>query len=102
VVDTHPRRGGRGPAARRADLAGVLRAQASNVLLCDFFTVDTVSLQRIYVLFTIELATGRVHLLGVTRYPSGAWVAQQARNLLMDLDERVSRFRLLVRDRDSK
>ena len=72
------------------------------MLAVDFFTVETISLQRLHVLFFIELASRRVYFAGCTVNPTGAWVTQQARQLAWTLQEQPSRFRFLIRDRDSK
>jgi putative transposase len=89
------------PAPRREapSWAAFLRQQAASMLACDFFTVETVALRRLYALFFIELGSRRVHLAGCTANPTGSWVTQQARNLsFTGLHERM---RFLIHDRDT-
>jgi transposase InsO family protein len=95
-------RGGLDPAPRRAGPTWTefLRSQAAGILATDFFTVETISLKTLYVLFFIELSTRRVYVAGVTANPDSAWVTQQARNLA--IEERLSGVRFLLRDRDAK
>jgi putative transposase len=92
-LEPAPRRGG-------TSWSAFLRGQPASMLACDFFTVETLSLRRLYVLFFIELESRRVHLAGCTTNPTGAWVTQQARNL--SFTGFFERVRFLIRDRDSK
>jgi hypothetical protein len=79
-----------------------LRQQAASLLACDFFTVETMGLKTLYVLFFIELGSRRVHLGNCTATPDAAWVTQQARNLVLQRPEIDGGGWFLVRDRDSK
>jgi putative transposase len=90
------------PERARQSWRSFLRQQAASVLACDFFTVETLGLQRIYVLFFISLATRRLEFIACTPNPDGGWVTQQARNVVMQLGGKEPPFRLLIHDRDSK
>ncbi|MDL4819306.1 integrase core domain-containing protein [Actinomadura opuntiae] len=92
-IDPAPRRVG--PTWRQ-----FLTAQAHAIIACDFLVVETVLLKRLYVLVFIEHGTRRLHLGGVTAHPTGAWAVQQARNLAIDLGERVDTLLFLIHDRD--
>jgi transposase InsO family protein len=94
-IDPAPRRAG--PTWRQ-----FLTAQAKGIIACDFFTVDTIALRRLYVLVFIEHGTRRLHVVGVTADPTGAWVTQTAQNLAYDLGARLKDLRFLIRNRDTK
>src|SRR5262249_40537166 len=92
------------PAAQRDELSwrAFLRQHAATTLACDFFTVETAWLKRVYVLFFLSLASRRIEFVACTPNPTGAWVAQQARNLLMAGDDRGQPLHFLIHDRDAK
>jgi putative transposase len=95
-VDPAPRR--TGPTWRQ-----FLAAQVEEIIAADFLHVEcAVTLKRFYVLIFIEHGTRRLHIAGVTAHPTGAWVAQQARNLAMEMDTGLDRLRFFLRDRDAK
>jgi len=94
-VDPAPRRSG--PTWRQ-----FTTAQARRIIAGDFLTVHTVTLRRLYVLVFVEHHSRQLHVAGISANSTGAWVAPQARNIRMDLDDAGYRLRFLLRDRDSK
>ena len=94
-IDPAPERGS-------ATWAGFLRSQAEALLACDFFETVTLSGARLHVLAVMEHASRRIRVLGATAHPTAPWVAQAARNLVMDLEDAGCRARYLIRDRDGK
>ena len=90
------------PERDRLEWRSFLRQHAATTLACDFLTVDTVLLRRLYVLVFICIGSRRIEYMACTGNPDGEWMLQQARNLLMNLDDRGQRCRFLVHDRDSK
>jgi transposase len=98
------REAGIDPAPQRTSTtwATFLRSQAQAILAADFFETTTLTGARLYVLAVIEHATRRIRVLGATAHPTGAWVTQAARNLLMDLEDAGCQVKYLIRDRDGK
>jgi len=97
-------RSGIEPAPRRSSETWreFLRAQASGIVACDFFTIDTVLFRRLYALVFIELSTRQVYLAGISANPTGEWATQQARNIIETFVDRTEPIRFLIHDRDSK
>ena len=87
---------------QRSTWRAFLRRHEDCLLACDFFTVETLCLQTVFVLFFIELGSRRVHLAGCTTHPTAAWVTQQARQMSWQLQDATLRSRYLIHDRDSK
>ena len=93
-IDPAPRRDGPG-------WPEFLRSQAQGILALDFFTADLLNGAKVYVLAVIEHGTRRVRVLGATGHPVQSWVVQQARNLLMDLEDAGTRVKFVLHDRDA-
>ena len=93
-IEPAPRRDGPG-------WAEFLRSQAQGILALDFFTADLLNGAKVYVLAVIEHGTRRIRILGATGHPAQSWVVQQARNLLMDLQDAGTRVKFVLHDRDS-
>jgi putative transposase len=104
TVRTWLRAAGLGPAGTRRGVIWreFVQSHRHSLLAVDFFTVETIWLQRLYVLFFIELGSRRVHLAGCTPNPTAPWVTQRARQLTWTLAERPRPIRFLIRDRDQK
>jgi hypothetical protein len=90
------------PHRDRQSWRAFVRAHGESVLACDFFTVDTVWLQRLYVLVFLSVGSRRVEYVACTSKPDTAWMLQQERNLLMEIDEHGRQVRFLIHDRDAK
>jgi putative transposase len=97
------KKAGISPAPRRngPGWSEFLKSQAQGILALDFFTVDLLNGTKVYVLAAIEHGTRRVRILGATGHPVQSWVVQQARNLLMDLDDAGISVKFVLHDRDS-
>jgi hypothetical protein len=90
------------PQRDRQSWRSFLQSHADSIFACDFFTVDTVWLRRLHVLVFLSIGSRRIEYLVCTSNPNAAWMLQQARNLLMDLEDRERQVRFLVDDRDAK
>ena len=90
------------PCPTEQHLACILRQHQQQLLACDFFTVETLGLKTVYVLFFIEIGSRRIHVAGCTKYPTGTWVTQKARQLVWRLQEQGRAMRFVLHDRDTK
>jgi putative transposase len=90
------------PQRDRQSWHAFLQAHADSILACDFFAVDTVWLRRLYVLAFLSIGNRRIEYFACTSKPNVAWMLQQARNLLMELNDRDGQVRILIHDRDTK